>query len=198
MVTHTGTHKEELSQVVSTFARSLPVPEYTLVTTDDKNTVLETTTESFLLSLCDEYTNTTLTPNTIASGLIVTVNQLPSLLAHLEEYLHSLGRLYSITGNVGSGHISVVTLFDSKAKHYDEDLLEYAKHIFAIVQEYDGGLNAQGGEGMARAPYLPYRFNDQTLSVFEAVKDAWDPLHIFNPGKKLGTTTGYLVHHLKH
>jgi FAD/FMN-containing dehydrogenase len=124
--------------------------------------------------------------------------QRPTLLTELEDYLNSLGNLYIITGNIGSGNVSVTTLFDSRSRKYDDDILSYAKKLFSIVKHFNGGISAVGGEGLARTPFISYVYNDATLLVFKKIKEVWDPLLILNPGKKLGTTTSYLQQHLKH
>ncbi len=197
LVTHTSLDKEKLHHTLHTFRRALPLPEYFLKTIDEATILERITDNDFLYSLGDSYTNNTLTPITIGNGIIVTIPQLPSLLAQLENYLDSLGNLYMITGYVGSGNISVTTLFDPRSRSYDDDITSYAKHLFSIVKNHNGGISAVSGEGLARTPFLPYVYNDATLSVFKNIKDVWDPLSILNPGKKLGATAGYLAQHLK-
>lgn len=196
LVTHTSLDKEKLHHTVLTFRRSLPIAEHFLKTIDDSATTERITSSEFLLLLGNMYTNSALTPSSVGDGIIVTLPQLPALLNELETYLDSLGNLYIITGNVGSGHISVTTLFDPHARSYDDDILSYAKHIFSIVKNYNGGISAINGEGLIRSPFLSYAYNDATLSVFKKIKEVWDPLSILNPGKKFGTTTSYLQQHL--
>lgn len=197
LVTHTAHDKEKLHQMVHTFRRALPLSLHFIKTIDDVATINRITDTEFLILLGDMYTNSTLTPIGIGNGIIVTLPQIPSVLADLEKYLDSLGNLYLITGNIGSGHISVTTLFDPRGRNYDDDILSYAKNIFSIVKKYNGGISATDGEGLARTPFLSYAYSDAALSVFKKIKDAWDPLCILNPGKKLGTSTSYLQQHLK-
>ncbi len=196
LVTHTGTDKEKLHHTVLTFRRSLPISEHFLKTIDDKATLSRIASNEFLLLLGDMYTNSTLAPISVGDGIIVTIPQLSSLLTSLENYLNSLGKLYMITGNAGSGHVSIVTLFDPRSRSYDDDILSYTKQIFTIVKHHNGGISAINGEGLTRAPFLSYAYSDATLLVFKKIKDVWDPLSILNPGKKFGTTTSYLQQHL--
>jgi len=195
-VTHTGNDKEAVTNIARTFLRSLPheliaqAPEET----ESFHTLIRA---DFLHTLYELYTSASLTPISIADGLIVELHLVPALLSELETYLDSLGNLYTVTGNIGSGHIGITTLFDAQAQTYEQSLLTYAKTIFSIIRNYNGGISARGGEGLSRTPYIPYIYNDATLSVFKKVKDAWDPLSILNPGKKINTTTTYLSQHLK-
>ena len=196
LVTHSSVDKEKLHHMVHTLRRAIPVPEHFLKTLDGVS-IDRITDSEFLILLGDTYTNNALTPSTVGNGIIVTLPQLPTLLSELESYLDSLGNLYMITGNIGSGHISVTTLFDPRSRSYDDDIFVYAKNIFSIVKNHNGGISAISGEGLARAPFLSYVYSDAALLVFKKIKDVWDPLHILNPGKKIGTTTGYLKQHLK-
>ncbi len=192
LVTHAHSDKEKLHHVVKKFRSALPVEDYLLKTLEGTSALSRILPTSFLYSLFDTYTNKTQLPITIADGLIVTVHDVPSFLYDLEEYLNTLGRLYSITGNIASGHISVTTAFDPKGKDYNKDISAYASSIFSIVKNYKGGISAVSGEGLARTPYLKYVYNDATLSIFRKIKEAWDPLSILNPGKKSTVTTTYL------
>jgi hypothetical protein len=196
LVKHTDTDKERLSHTVRTFRRALPIEDYSIKTVADESILDRITSPDFLTSLYDMYTNVILIPIRIAGGLIVTIPQLPQFLQEAEEYMNSTGKLYSITGNIGSGHISITTLFDPRGRLYDDEILSYTRDIFSLLKKHRGGISAISGEGIARAPFLSYVYNDATLLVFKKIKDIWDPLAILNPGKKIGTGTNYLQQHL--
>lgn len=197
LVTHTALDREKLHHTIRTFKHALPVEDYVFKTFDDTKRLERITSAEFLFSLYSLYTNNALTPITTGDGIIVTIHQASSLLTQLEDYLNSLGRLYTITGNIASGHICAITLFDPHARTYWEDCVTYTQKIFSLVKNYSGGISASGGEGLGRTPFISYVFNDAALAIFKKVKEMWDPLSILNPGKKLGVTTTYLQQHLK-
>ncbi|MBP6949034.1 MAG: hypothetical protein KBB50_03120, partial [Candidatus Pacebacteria bacterium] len=128
--------------------------------------------------------------------LIVSNTKYALVLEELETYLYSTGKLYVITGNAGSGHISVTTLFNPLSLTYEQEIENYTQTIFTIIKKYKGGISAKDGEGVSRTPYLPFVYNEATVDIFKKIKEAWDPLHIFNPGKKLGITLNYSKEHL--
>ncbi len=196
LVTHTSNDKEKLHRTVSTFRKAIPVDGYTIKTIDDRKTLTRITSYAFLFSLFSLYTNDSLTPITSCDGIIIDIHQCPNFLTELEDYLGTLGRLYMITGNIGSGHISLVTLFDHRSKSYDNEVLSYTRNIFALVKDYDGGISAQGGEGLARTPFLSYIYNESALQLFKKIKNIWDPIGILNTGKKIHITQNYLQQHL--
>jgi FAD/FMN-containing dehydrogenase len=197
LVTHAALDKEKLHQTLRTFRHALPVEEHFLKKIDDEHSVNKITNPDFVHDLTNAYTNNTLTQYGVADGLIVTIPQVPAFLTELEDYLNSLGNLYVITGNVGSGHLSVITLFDPRSRNYDNDTISYSKKIFSLLKKYNGGISTVQGEGLIRAPYLSYVYSDAALAVFKKIKDIWDPLSILNPGKKFGVTTTYLQQHTK-
>lgn len=191
-----GNNNEELRTKMHTFVRALSIPEETLAFYEDRHFIERVTDTTFLFSLLHSYTQGSHTPITVGSGIIVQLHHYAKILEDLEQYLYSTGKLYIITGNVGSGHISVITLFDPQSRTYDQELDIYTQTIFNCVKKYKGGISAQDGDGLARTPYIPFIYNEAAVAVFNKIKKAWDPLLILNPGKKLGATLSYLQNHL--
>jgi FAD/FMN-containing dehydrogenase len=68
--------------------------------------------------------------------------------------------------------------------------------IFKLLTKYKGSISAIGGDGITKAPYISYKYNDTVISIFKEIKKAWDPLGILNPGKKIGTSFSYLQKHI--
>jgi FAD/FMN-containing dehydrogenase len=197
LITHTEHDIKKLHDTVRTFHRSLPQEKTPLVTFDDRKKLERITSADFLFSLFSLYTKGTQLPIPLANGLIVSNHVLNPFLEHIEDYLDSLGKLYTITGNVGGGAVSVHTLFDPLSKEYDNDMLAYGKNIFAILESYEGGMSATGGDGLMRTPFLSYVYNDQALAIFKKIKNIWDPVNVLNPGKKISVSTNYLKQHQK-
>ena len=52
-----------------------------------------------------------------------------------------------------------------------------------IVREYKGSHSGEHGDGLARSEFHERMFGSRMLGAFEAVKDAFDPAGLFNPGK---------------
>lgn len=191
-----GDDLEKLNSTRNVFVRALGVTEHELAFYDDNRFVERIFDKSFLYSLLSSYTQDAYIPVTSASGIIIPHHHYVSTLHEIEEYLYSTGKLYVITGNVASGHISVVTLFDPQSRSYESDLENYTQHIFSIVKKNKGGISGEDGEGLAKIPYVPFIYNEAMMEVFKKIKHAWDPLNILSPGKKLSITKQYLKEHL--
>lgn len=194
-VSFSGNSREDVSLTVKNFTKALPVAENLLIHYEDKSFIERITSQAFLLSLFDSYTQGSHVPISVCDGIIVPHSQFTSTLETLENYLYSTGRLYVITGNVGSGHISIITLFDPLSPSFEQDVDIYTQTIFTCIKKNKGGISAKGGDGIARAPYVPFFYNEATVAIFNDIKKAWDPLLILNPGKKIGTSLNYLHNH---
>jgi FAD/FMN-containing dehydrogenase len=196
LISFSGDNTEKLHEAVRNFTRTIKNDENILVQYEDSPFLDRVTDKAFLFSLLTSYTQGAYVPIVSGSGIVVPLNQYVRTLQDLEDYLYSTGKLYVVTGNVASGHISVITLFDSQSKNYDSDLEIYTQTIFGIVKKNKGGISGEGGEGLAKTPYVPFLYNEATFDVFKKIKDAWDPLHILNPGKKISITKQYLKEHI--
>ena len=197
LVTHHDSDKEKLHAKVRTFIRALPISEEIITHADDNKSIERITPPSYITHLFNLYTGGSHINITSGDGIIVPLHNYAKLLHEIDTYLSGTGRLYTITGNAGSGHISVITSFDPNSPSYENELNAYNETLFNYVKKYKGGISAVGGDGLSRTPYLSYVYNEVTLSLFKQIKEAWDPRTIFNPGKKIGTTTHYLHEHLR-
>jgi FAD/FMN-containing dehydrogenase len=67
-------------------------------------------------------------------------------------------------------------------------ILELAPKVYDLVIKYGGTTTGEHNDGIIRTPYLPQLFGEKIVSLFEETKRIFDPLNIFNPGKKVGGT----------
>jgi FAD/FMN-containing dehydrogenase len=67
-------------------------------------------------------------------------------------------------------------------------VLELAPKVYDLVVKYGGSTTGEHNDGIIRTPYLPRMFGEKMTSLFAETKKIFDPLNIFNPGKKVGGT----------
>ena len=58
-----------------------------------------------------------------------------------------------------------------------------AEECFSLVRAYKGSHSGEHGDGIARSEFHAEMFGPRIVRAFEAVKDAFDPRGLFNPGK---------------
>ncbi len=108
----------------------------------------------------------------------------PKLTALLDEYK----LLYTIVGHIGNGNLHVIPLMDFSDPKTKDIILELSPKVYDLVVQYHGSITAEHNDGIVRTPYLATMFGDEMILVFAAIKNACDPVMLFNPGKKVAGT----------
>jgi FAD/FMN-containing dehydrogenase len=153
---------------------------------------------SFLHSLFKQYSKGAYMISTFGEGIIVPRKSYAACLNAIDQALSRTGRMYTLSGYAGSGHIAVTAAFDPRSLSYEHDIQEYRECLLSSLQGFDAGLSASAGDGLERTAMLPAIFNEATRSVFKRLKDCWDPHNIFNPSKKIAVSKEYLAKHVTH
>ncbi len=90
-----------------------------------------------------------------------------------------------IFGHAGDAHVHVNPLVDLSDPRWRERLTGLLEEITAAVVRLGGTLSAEHGDGRLRAPLLARTWPEQAMQTFRALKAAFDPDGILNPGVKL-------------
>ncbi|HET7499596.1 MAG TPA: FAD-binding and (Fe-S)-binding domain-containing protein, partial [Kofleriaceae bacterium] len=111
-------------------------------------------------------------------------------LPHLAEFTDRLTRLFARHGTEGTwyahasvGCLHVRPILNMKDESGARTMRAIAEEAFAIVKEYRGSHSGEHGDGLSRSEFHAMMFGDRMVRAFEAVKDAFDPRGVFNPGK---------------
>ena len=111
----------------------------------------------------------------------------------LPEVLRRIGRLSEEhglrVGNVfhaGDGNLHPLVLYDAAAGEA-ERAKELAEAILAACLDAGGSLTGEHGIGVDKACAMPGMFSERDLAVFAALRRAFDPEGLANPGKVLPT-----------
>ncbi|HWH07087.1 MAG TPA: FAD-binding oxidoreductase [Candidatus Paceibacterota bacterium] len=109
---------------------------------------------------------------------------LPKLYALLDEYK----LIDTIAGHIGNGNFHIIPLMDLHDPKTKDVILELSRRVYDLVIEYGGTTTGEHNDGIIRTPFLPQLFGNEVMHLFEETKRIFDPLGIFNPGKKVGGT----------
>jgi len=110
-------------------------------------------------------------------------------LADLAEYTDRLTRVFEKHGTRGTwyAHASVGCLHVRPILNMKEDgagkMRAIAEEAAALVREYKGSYSGEHGDGLVRSEWIEPMYGARIMRAFEEVKDAFDPLHLMNPGK---------------
>ena len=64
-----------------------------------------------------------------------------------------------------------------------EKLRRIADRVASLVQEFEGAMTGEHGEGLVRSEWIERLFGPALVGAFRRVKQAFDPKGILNPGK---------------
>ncbi len=110
-------------------------------------------------------------------------------LEHLAEYVDRLTEVFSRHGTRGTwyAHASVGTLHVRPILDMRRDgakkMRAIAEEASAMVREYKGAYSGEHGDGLVRSEWVAWQFGPRLTRAFEAIKDAFDPDGLMNPGK---------------
>lgn len=128
--------------------------------------------------------------------IIVDPHKMPEFLPQLQAILEQYKLIYTIAGHAGNGNFHIIPLMDLNNPISSDIILELSKKVYTLVTDFDGSITAEHNDGIIRTPFLSYMYKPDIIKYFEKVKDIFDPLHIFNPGKKVGGSFDYIRSHL--
>lgn len=119
---------------------------------------------------------------------------LPKLSTILDKYKSDL--IYTIAGHPGNGNFHIIPLVDLKKANTRQLITQISGEVYKLVFEYKGSITAEHNDGLIRSPYLEKMYGKEIMELFKEVKNMFDPLNIFNPGKKVGSSLAYSLDHL--
>ncbi len=128
--------------------------------------------------------------------IIVDPHKMPEFLPQLQAILDQYKLVYTIAGHAGNGNFHIIPLMDLNNPISSDIILDLSKKVYTLVTAYKGSITAEHNDGIIRTPFLSYMYSPEIIQLFAKVKDIFDPLHIFNPGKKVGGSFEYIGAHL--
>ena len=120
---------------------------------------------------------------------------LPKVNAILEKYKKDL--IYTIAGHPGNGNFHIIPLMNLKDARVRALIPKISEEVYQLVFQYKGSITGEHNDGLIRTPYLEEMYGPKIISLFREVKEIFDPLNIFNPGKKVGGSLEYSTEHIE-
>jgi FAD/FMN-containing dehydrogenase len=124
-------------------------------------------------------------------------------LAHYGEFLGALEAIladykmeYTYAGHIGDGSIRLIPLVDMEKDGADARVMELCQRVYDLTFAFGGSMGVDHNDGILKTPFLERMYGAEMTTLFAKVKDIFDPLHIFNPGKKVGGTIEYAMSHM--
>lgn len=111
-------------------------------------------------------------------------------LPELLEGVKSIGARYGFQsvcyGHAGDGNLHVNIIKGELSDDFWKNELPHAiREIFQLTVSLGGTLSGEHGIGLVQRPYMEIAFDRRQLELMRAIKHAFDPQGIMNPGKVL-------------
>ncbi len=111
-------------------------------------------------------------------------------LEHLADYTARLTEIFARHGTSGTwyahasvGCLHVRPILNLKQEQDVRAMRQIAEEAMAMVRAYKGSHSGEHGDGLVRSEFHAAMFGERLVRAFEAVKDAFDPGAVLNPGK---------------
>ncbi|MEZ4381231.1 MAG: FAD-linked oxidase C-terminal domain-containing protein [Nannocystaceae bacterium] len=123
-------------------------------------------------------------PKKISEDVAVPLGRLPELAAAARA-IGERQRLDTASfGHAGDGNLHVNFLYDpASADDVEARVQRAVAELFAATIELGGTLTGEHGVGLSKRPYMPLEQPPALRGLQLAIKRAWDPQGILNPGK---------------
>ena len=122
-------------------------------------------------------------PIKVNHDVVVPKARVPQLFALVEELRQRYSLRIPCFGHVGDGNIHVNIMVSPDDAGEASRAHEAERELFRGVVALEGSISGEHGIGFSKAPYLPLELSPETIAVMRAVKHAFDPTGILNPGK---------------
>ncbi len=119
---------------------------------------------------------------------------LPKVNAILDKYKNDL--IYTIAGHPGNGNFHIIPLMNLRDPRVRALIPVISEEVYKVVLQYHGSITAEHNDGLIRTPYLEEMYGPKITEFFAEAKKIFDPLDIFNPGKKVGGSMQYSEEHI--
>lgn len=121
---------------------------------------------------------------------------LPEFLPKLNAILGKYDITYTVAGHVGDGNFHIIPLMNFQKPETVEIIKDLSNKVYKLVLDFKGSITGEHNDGLIRSSYLPMMYDLEIIKLFEETKKIFDPLNIFNPGKKVGADRHYAWEHI--
>ncbi len=121
-------------------------------------------------------------PAAFVEDTAVAPERLAAFVADLQLVVAAHGARASFTGHASAGCLHLRPLLDLKTAAGVVRQEALAADIGRLVMEYHGAISGEHGVGRSRSWFLPQLLGPELYAALVAVKDAFDPRRLLNPG----------------
>lgn len=124
-----------------------------------------------------------LAPTTILEDATVPRSEIANMVQAINEITEKYELTICTFGHAGDGNLHPTCATDAR-NHEEMERVEQAfEEIFEKAIALGGTITGEHGVGAMKAPYLEWKLKEEGIAAMKAIKGAFDPNNIMNPGK---------------
>ncbi|MES1183061.1 MAG: FAD-linked oxidase C-terminal domain-containing protein [Myxococcales bacterium] len=121
----------------------------------------------------------------VIDDLSVPLPNLAEMLRRIEAVAAEHDVLVATVAHAGDGNVHPLIVFDPKDEHSRNRAYAVFERLMSDALELGGTVTGEHGIGTLKANFLKTQLDSTSIRLHHAVKHAFDPLGILNPGKLL-------------
>jgi len=122
-------------------------------------------------------------PTTILEDATVPRSQIAPMVAAIRQIADKHQLDICTFGHAGDGNLHPTCMTDERNKEELERVDKAFEEIFEAALQLGGTITGEHGVGEAKSPFLEWKVGPVGVEVMRAIKQAFDPEQILNPGK---------------
>ncbi|WP_462410671.1 glycolate oxidase subunit GlcD [Neobacillus sp. Marseille-QA0830] len=130
-----------------------------------------------------------LKPTTILEDATVPRSEIANMVKAINEITEKYQLTICTFGHAGDGNLHPTCATDSRNYEEMERVEKAFAEIFEKAIELGGTITGEHGVGEMKAPYLEWKLKKEGIAAMKAIKSAFDPNNIMNPGKVFAKET---------
>jgi glycolate oxidase subunit GlcD len=127
----------------------------------------------------------TVGPNKAADDIALPRGRVGRALSAIQEVSREVGLPILCFGHLGDGNVHVNTMYDAQKPGDPERMAQAKARILDLTLSLGGTVSGEHGTGLVKAAYAARQLKPVERELMHAVKAAFDPSGIMNPGKEL-------------
>jgi len=113
--------------------------------------------------------------------------RLAEVLARIRDYSQHFGLQVANVFHAGDGNLHPLILYDANKPGETARAEAFGAKILELSVEVGGTITGEHGVGVEKIDQMCAQFQTKELTLFHAVKKAWDEQGLLNPGKAVPT-----------
>nr|WP_245964804.1 FAD-linked oxidase C-terminal domain-containing protein [Trinickia dinghuensis] len=129
-----------------------------------------------------------ITPDYLCMDGTIPRKKLGEMLSAIVDMERKYGLRCANVFHAGDGNLHPLIMFDANDHDETARALAFGAEILELSVALGGTITGEHGVGIEKLAQMQVQFTAEELEMFSAVKQAFDPLGLLNPGKVIPTT----------